>query len=55
MAWKRPVNKIEDPESGRLPEEVKDDPYVDLFAECTTTEEVLELQREIEAAEANDH
>ena len=32
--------------------EVEDDPYAELFADCTTPEQVLELQREIEAAEA---
>lgn len=43
-------DKMSDPASGR-PERVKDDPYADLFADCTTAEEVLTLQREIEAAE----
>lgn len=29
----------------------EDDPYAELFADCTTAEEVLQLQAEIEAAE----
>lgn len=29
----------------------EDDPYAELFADCTTPEQVLELQKEIEAAE----
>ena len=29
----------------------EDDPYAELFADCTTPEQVLELQAEIEAAE----
>lgn len=36
------------------PQPVKDDPYAELFADCTTPEEVLELQAEIEAAEADE-
>lgn len=32
-------------------EPVEDDPYADLFADCSTPEEVLALQREIEKAE----
>jgi hypothetical protein len=32
-------------------EPAEDDPYVNLFADCSTPEEVLALQREIEEAE----
>lgn len=28
-----------------------EDPYAELFADCVTVEDVLELQRDIEAAE----
>lgn len=31
----------------------EDDPYAELFADCTTPEEVLQLQREIEEAESS--
>lgn len=33
---------------------VEDDPYAELFADCTTVEQIQELQAEIEAAEASD-
>lgn len=29
------------------------DPYAELFADCRTAEDVLQLQREIDAAEAS--
>ena len=29
----------------------EDDPYAELFADCTTAEDILQLQAEIEAAE----
>jgi len=44
------VDKMTDPDSGR-PQRVKDDPYKDLFADCVTVEDVLQLQREIDIAE----
>ena len=33
---------------------VEDDPYAELFADCVTTADVLQLQAEIEAAEAKE-
>lgn len=45
------VRKMEDPDSGK-PTRVKDDPYRELFADCQTTEDVLQLQAEIDAMEA---
>lgn len=42
--------KFEDPDSGN-PKREKDDPYAELFADCRTVEDVLQLQRDIEAAE----
>jgi hypothetical protein len=45
-----PRSKFEDSDSGK-PSRVVDDPYAELFADCTTPEQVLELQREIEQAE----
>lgn len=43
-------DKMNDPASGR-PQKVTDDPYAELFADCTTPEQVLQLQREIDEAE----
>lgn len=37
--------------NGDSVEKVEDDPYAELFADCTTAEEVLQLQKEIEEAE----
>jgi hypothetical protein len=37
--------------AGARPRLVADDPYFELFADCTTPEQVLELQREIEESE----
>lgn len=31
----------------------EDDPYVELFADCETVEQMLELQKEIDEAEAS--
>lgn len=45
------VRKMEDPASGQ-PRKVTDDPYEELFADCTTAEDVLQLQAEIDAMEA---
>ena len=36
-------------DSGMKPAD--DDPYAELFADCTTAEDVLQLQREIDEAE----
>lgn len=38
-------------EDGMKP--VEDDPYADLFADCVTSEDVLQLQKEIEEAESS--
>lgn len=43
-------DKMNDPASGR-PEKVEDDPYAELFADCTTVEDVLQLQADIDKAE----
>lgn len=43
-------DKFEDPDSGN-PKREKDDPYAELFADCTTVEDVLQLQHDIEVAE----
>lgn len=48
-----PKSKFEDTDSG-LFKKVKDDPYEELFADCTSPEDVLQLQRDIESAEASD-
>lgn len=40
--------------NGPTVERVKDDPYAELFADCVTTEDVLQLQADIEAAEASE-
>lgn len=47
------MSKIYGDDAGGKPSRVfeKDDPYADLFADCTTPEEVLQLQQEIDAAE----
>jgi hypothetical protein len=47
-------DKFEEYGDSFRPELDKDDPYADLFAACTTPEEVLALQAEIDAAEASD-
>lgn len=44
------ADKFTDPASG-APQRVTDDPYAELFADCVTPEDVLQLQAEIEAAE----
>lgn len=36
-----------------LDKPAEDDPYAELFADCETVEQVLELQAEIDAAEAS--
>jgi hypothetical protein len=43
-------SKFEDKDSG-FPQLVKDDPYRLLFADCTTAEEVVQLQAEVDEAE----
>jgi len=45
-------DKMTDPASGN-PRLVKDDPYAELFADCRTAEDVLQLQREIDEAESS--
>lgn len=45
-----PKDKFLDPDSGS-PSPEAEDPYADLFADCETPEDVLQLQREIEEAE----
>ena len=45
------MGKFDEAASGN-PEPVADDPYADLFADCVTADDVLQLQREIEGAEA---
>lgn len=43
--------KFTDPLSGD-PQRADDDPYAELFADCKTVEDVLQLQRDIEEAES---
>lgn len=47
------MSKIYGDDAGGHPSPVsaEDDPYAELFADCTTAEDVLQLQREIEEAE----
>lgn len=47
------MSKFTDPLSGS-PEPVRDDPYADLFADCVTVDDFLQLQREIKEAEASE-
>ncbi|WP_395690685.1 hypothetical protein [Nocardioides sp.] len=42
------TDKMSDPASGN-PVRVEDDPYAEFFADCTTAEEVLALQAEIDS------
>lgn len=44
------VDKMNDPASGR-PRRDRDDPFAALFADCETAEDMLQLQRDIEAME----
>lgn len=46
----KPIDRFND--SGLKP--VEDDPWAELFADCTTTEDVLQLQAEIDAVEATE-
>jgi hypothetical protein len=43
--------KMEDADSGK-PRAVEDDPWEELFADCVTAEDVLQLQADIDAMEA---
>lgn len=47
------IDKMNDDASGR-PRKVKDDPFAELFADCGTVEEVLQLQAEIDAMERSE-
>lgn len=44
------VDKFNDPDSGN-PQPVADDPYAELFADCVTVEDIVQLQHEIDIAE----
>ena len=44
------TRKMDDPDSGR-PKKVKNDPYKELFADCHTVADVMQLQAEIDAME----